>query len=446
MSPSMFMLWDFPDYGPLDKPGEGVEFVAWHENVKASSWNSSNHADLVSHRENLDPDMTFSYHKKADSDDDRGGDGVAEEGHSRKRSWSEISGLELHSQIDDNLENTPFPWMPRLCATNKRPRADERSIFDDALPNDHDPSPISNLGVGVAALLSILSQDKKRKKRRNTSYETDNREDLAHQFEIRPISPTSPTVFSSVSDDNHDTLSQPETRSISQEQLVAEVKDIYAGLVMVDAKCIEVDNKQATLVRGYPHAQPNLDNERWQALIASHRTLPHEHHDFFLSYQHPSASPSLGTLVGKYALRTFDPHRMSIEDEDIRDRDWYKVARYWYENVASITNTDQKDGMQQGFENSRRSKPRGHVLESSETSLDASFQSVTPVQDTPSSQSTITGASKHICGTCNASFPATLRAEKAHQIPHQTACLSRHKLPSKLCSTTGLETPSESCA
>jgi hypothetical protein len=28
---------------------------------------------------------------------------------------------------------------------------------------------------------------------------------------------------------------------------VADVKGIYAGLVMVEAECIEVDNKQATL-------------------------------------------------------------------------------------------------------------------------------------------------------------------------------------------------------
>jgi hypothetical protein len=40
---------------------------------------------------------------------------------------------------------------------------------------------------------------------------------------------------------------QPETRPISQEQLVAEVKGIYAGLVMVEGKCIQVDVKQAVL-------------------------------------------------------------------------------------------------------------------------------------------------------------------------------------------------------
>jgi hypothetical protein len=40
-------------------------------------------------------------------------------------------------------------------------------------------------------------------------------------------------------------LLQPETRPISQEQLVNEVKGIYAGLVMVEKKCVEIDNQQA---------------------------------------------------------------------------------------------------------------------------------------------------------------------------------------------------------
>ncbi|KAF2185286.1 hypothetical protein K469DRAFT_750445 [Zopfia rhizophila CBS 207.26] len=50
---------------------------------------------------------------------------------------------------------------------------------------------------------------------------------------------------------------QPDSRPISQEQLASEVKSIYA-----------------------------------QALIALHRRLLHEHHDFFLASQLPSASPS----------------------------------------------------------------------------------------------------------------------------------------------------------
>jgi len=70
---------------------------------------------------------------------------------------------------------------------------------------------------------------------------------------------------------------------------------------MVKAKCIEVDNKQATLAQA-DDAQTKLNNEQWQALITLHRTLLHKHHDFFLASQHPSTSPALRRLASKYAM------------------------------------------------------------------------------------------------------------------------------------------------
>lgn len=94
-------------------------------------------------------------------------------------------------------------------------------------------------------------------------------------------------------------LKQPETRPISQEQLVAEVKGIYAGLVMVESKCIEVDNAQNS---SNTDTSSKLNHDQWKALIALHRTLLHEHHDFFLASQHPSASPALRRLASKYAM------------------------------------------------------------------------------------------------------------------------------------------------
>ncbi len=194
--------------------------------------------------------------------------------------------------------------------------------------------------------------------------------------------------FVGTEDERHPELvMQPETRPISQEQLVAEVKGIYAGLVMVEAKCIEVDSKQIDTTQG----QSKLSNEQFQALIALHRTLLHEHHDFFLASQHPSASPALRRLASKYAMParmwrhgihsflellrhrlpasldhmlafiylaysmvallyetvpTFEDtwieclgdlgrYRMAIEDDDIRDREvWTGVARFWYSKAA----------------------------------------------------------------------------------------------------------------
>ncbi|KAI0385143.1 hypothetical protein F5Y04DRAFT_292624 [Hypomontagnella monticulosa] len=185
--------------------------------------------------------------------------------------------------------------------------------------------------------------------------------------------------------DSEKLIKQPETRPISQEQLIAEVKGIYAGLVMVESKCIEVDNAQSS------QNETKLNNEQWQALIALHRTLLHEHHDFFLASQHPSASQALRRLASKYAmparmwrhgihsflelLRHRLPHslehmltfiylaysmmallyetvpafedtwieclgdlgryRMAIEDDDIRDREvWTSVSRHWYSKAS----------------------------------------------------------------------------------------------------------------
>ena len=103
--------------------------------------------------------------------------------------------------------------------------------------------------------------------------------------------------LSSPAFDHSRMVSQPETRPISQEQLVAEVKGIYAGLVMVEGKCTQVDLKQAQLANeAPPRSQPILDNDQYQALVAMHRTLLHEHHDFFLASQHPSTRTALRRL------------------------------------------------------------------------------------------------------------------------------------------------------
>ncbi|KAK4106390.1 hypothetical protein N658DRAFT_387178, partial [Parathielavia hyrcaniae] len=70
---------------------------------------------------------------------------------------------------------------------------------------------------------------------------------------------------------------------------------------MVESKCIEVDHRQN------PQTDPanKLNSDQWQALIALHRTLLHEHHDFFLASQHPStANPASGRLAAKYAMPT----------------------------------------------------------------------------------------------------------------------------------------------
>lgn len=174
-----------------------------------------------------------------------------------------------------------------------------------------------------------------------------------------------------------------------EEQLINEVRGIYAGLVMVEKKCIEIDKQQS-------ESKTPLSPVQWQALIALHRTLLNEHHDFFLASQHPSASPVLKRLAEKYAMparmwrygihsflellrhrlpdslehmltfiymaysmmtlllesvRAFEDtwieclgdlarYRMAVEEVDVRDREiWAGVARYWY-NKAADKNPD----------------------------------------------------------------------------------------------------------
>lgn len=182
----------------------------------------------------------------------------------------------------------------------------------------------------------------------------------------------------------HEMFRQPETNPITEEQLINEVRGIYAGLVMVEKKCIEIDKQQT-------ESKAELSGSQWQALISLHRTLLYEHHDFFLASQHPSASLVLKRLADKYAmparmwrygihsflelLRQKLPesldymlnfinlaysmmtlllesvsafrdtwieclgdlarYRMAVEESDMRDREvWAGVSRYWYNQDA----------------------------------------------------------------------------------------------------------------
>ena len=69
-------------------------------------------------------------------------------------------------------------------------------------------------------------------------------------------------------------LLQPDTRPISHEQLVVEVKGIYAGLVMVEAKCIDIDERElAAAQERDPLKRVHLGTHQWQSLIALHKQV-----------------------------------------------------------------------------------------------------------------------------------------------------------------------------
>lgn len=76
------------------------------------------------------------------------------------------------------------------------------------------------------------------------------------------------------------------------------VKGIYAGFVMVESKCIEVDKEQVS----QNESKFALNNRNTHYLIALQNTPLHEHHDFFLASQHPTANPALRRLASKYAM------------------------------------------------------------------------------------------------------------------------------------------------
>ena len=91
---------------------------------------------------------------------------------------------------------------------------------------------------------------------------------------------------------------QPKCREITHDQLVNDVKGIYAGLVMVEKMCVKIDIQQS-------QSNTKLSAEQWQALTALHRTLLHEHHEFFLVSRYSTASDAIRRLTTKYAMSAF---------------------------------------------------------------------------------------------------------------------------------------------
>ena len=137
-------------------------------------------------------------------------------------------------------------------------------------------------------------------------------------------------------DDVTEIIKQPETRPISQEQLVAEAKGIYAGLVLAESKCIEADHSSHT------ESTNKLTNDQWQALIALHQTLLHEHHDSFLAS--PQPLPSLQGLATQYDrlthLRKLNAMMMMANAFNPVEDTTSKIAR---NAVSLVLQTFQKD-------------------------------------------------------------------------------------------------------
>lgn len=157
---------------------------------------------------------------------------------------------------------------------------------------------------------------------------------------------------------------------------------------MVEKKCIEIVSQQT-------QNPTKLSKEQWQALIALHRTLLNEHHDFFSASHHPvTEGHELRELATRYAmparmwrhgihaflellrhrlpeslehmlsfvylsysmmallketvpdftetwiecLGDLARYRMAIEEADLRDREiWSNTAKTWYNQAADLS-------------------------------------------------------------------------------------------------------------
>ncbi len=98
-------------------------------------------------------------------------------------------------------------------------------------------------------------------------------------------------------------LLQPETRPISHEQLMFEVRDIYKGLVTDEARCITADKRQLMAIQEQdPTRRVNLEDKHWRSLVALYKRLLHDHYNFILASQHPSASDALIRTADNYNI------------------------------------------------------------------------------------------------------------------------------------------------
>ena len=91
---------------------------------------------------------------------------------------------------------------------------------------------------------------------------------------------------------------------VPYEKIAFEIKEIYSGLVLVEAKCIENDDRQ--LRAAQERTRTPLSLEQYSALIALHKTLLNECYDLLLLAQHPNGSPKVSKLPQKYKI----PNRM----------------------------------------------------------------------------------------------------------------------------------------
>ena len=100
------------------------------------------------------------------------------------------------------------------------------------------------------------------------------------------------------------TFLPPNTTPVSHKQLVEEVKAIYAGLVMVEGKCIEIEDDPFT-----EHTHSNLTRNR--------------------SWNHTVSKARDANTTGKKPALS-EQKCAEIEDKPIQEyKDWNSVSEFW---------------------------------------------------------------------------------------------------------------------
>lgn len=233
-------------------------------------------------------------------------------------------------------------------------------------------------------------------------------------------------------------LRQPETRPMSHNQLVDEVRGIYAGLLMADAQCIDVDKTHYGTSAGRMSSLDvrfRSEDNQWLPLEEHQKERCNSHNNCSPTLQHPlktndsntptcsskfsqtwqpsilSSFGDLGVLLafailrfceadGRRELQAFEDswiecledsgrYRVAMDEDKRRDREvWSDVARLWYTKAAE-SNSNLRRSPSHNHLNTlaSRYRPAHWLLSLSETSAMAPFHSTepdkTPIRDRP---------------------------------------------------------------
>ncbi|KAK6438168.1 hypothetical protein LTR95_005634 [Oleoguttula sp. CCFEE 5521] len=154
---------------------------------------------------------------------------------------------------------------------------------------------------------------------------------------------------------------QPETIPISRGQLAVEVKGIYAGLVMVEAKCVNIDNQKAADPQeelSPEHTRRQLQRSvdwatkycmpagMWKhgihaflEVLRHRRPLSQEYMLAFICLAYQMMALLLDTVPGftdtwTECLGDLARYRMAIEEDKEAHAAWGDVARSWYQMAS----------------------------------------------------------------------------------------------------------------